>query len=179
MALVFVHGCKERWVAKRGERAAEAGACRRLLTLARAQNWPKTVVRGPDGWHFVEPNSKSWKRSAKEWNPAVVVIALHQLYLRRAASASPVMPAEGMDVLDVNGEKTGTIVRVRDGTDSAGRFTVKRRGLFKRAEMELPAELIQDIGEDGVVLKLSKQALKLQQHGEVTREHSQAPNLRK
>jgi nucleotide-binding universal stress UspA family protein/uncharacterized protein YrrD len=65
--------------------------------------------------------------------------------------------AEGMDVLDVDGRKVGEIgafsVAPENGIPT---HLTLRRGLLFKQDIELPIDWVQELGDEGVVLKVTK-----------------------
>jgi uncharacterized protein YrrD len=81
---------------------------------------------------------------------------------RRPRPADMLRPAitEGMDVVDASGRKVGEVGEFSIAPDSGTptRITLRRGFIFKQ-DTELPLEWVQALGDEGVVLKVEKEAV--------------------
>ena len=68
--------------------------------------------------------------------------------------------SEGMDVVDVSGRKVGEVGEFSIAADSGlpTRITLRRGFIFKQ-DTELPLEWVQALGDEGVVLRVEKEAV--------------------
>jgi sugar phosphate isomerase/epimerase len=70
--------------ARQAEEAAEAGARRRLLALARELGWPMAVVHTGEGYQIVAARRHDWEKHCRAWTPAIVARVLQRLSTEHA-----------------------------------------------------------------------------------------------